>query len=115
MSAPRAARASRAVDRLLTTALARDRIARALYEVMAEGLDFRPCDASRRGDREWLRGVIAVPLQRATDQALHSLVWEVGQALERAPDGLLDRLLSSRQWSDEPLGQWDMGHNDHVG
>ena len=99
MSSTSAAR-SGAIDRILISDFARDRIARAFYEVLAEGLDFGPCGMARRTDREWLRGAMAIPLQRATDQALHALVWEVAKALEHGPDGLLARLESSRGWQD---------------
>ncbi len=91
---------SGAIDRLLISDYARDRVARAFYEVLADGLDLGPCGLARRSDREWLRGAMAVPLQQATDQALHALVWEVAKALEHGPEGLLARLEAGRGWTD---------------
>jgi hypothetical protein len=92
------------LERLVATAWARDRLAAALYDVVADGLEFGPCDLPSVADREWLRGAIAMPLQEATDQALEGLVCRLAEALERAPDGLVDRLDGSRRWRE--LG-WD--------
>ena len=79
---------------------ARDRVAKALYEAVVEGLEFGPRDLARAEDREWIRGCIAVPLQEATDAALEVLAWSMSRALERAPDGLLDRYVESHHLED---------------
>ena len=92
------------VRRLLCGAFGRDRVTEALYEVLNEGLSFGPRDLPRPGDREWIRGAMAVPLQNATDAALEALAVEMMLALERAPEALLDRIAESRRWQE--LG-WD--------
>ena len=80
------------VERLLTTTFAHDRVAEALYEVLLDGLTCSPCDLPAVGDREWIRGALAVPIQDTTEAALRTLVWEMARVLENAPDGLLGRL-----------------------
>ena len=80
------------IARRLASEYARDRVATALYETMLRSLEFGPRDLPRAEDREWIRGNIAIPLQEATDAALRVLILSVGQTLERAPDGFLDRL-----------------------
>jgi hypothetical protein len=81
----------RLVARHVASEYARDRVAKALYAAVVEGLEFGPRDLPSQEDREWLRGAIAVPLDEATDAALETLVWSVSRALERAPNRLLDR------------------------
>jgi len=90
----------RTVARLVATAQARDKVAEALYEVLLDGMQPGPCDLPEAADREWLRGAMAIPLQEATDSALETLVWQISQALEHAPNGLLDRLERSRRWQE---------------
>ena len=70
---------------------AADRVASALFQAVVEGLEFGPRDLPRAEDREWIRGIIAVPLQEAADAALQVLAWSVSRAMERAPNGLLER------------------------
>jgi hypothetical protein len=79
---------------------ARDKVARALYEAVVEGLEFGPRDLPLADDREWIRGAIAVPLQAASDAAIEVLVWSVSRALERAPNDLLDRYARSHHLQD---------------
>jgi len=79
---------------------ARDKVAKALYEAVTDGLEFGPRDLPLAEDREWVRGAIAVPLQEATNAALDLLAWHIGQALERAPNGLLDRFEASHHLAD---------------
>ena len=95
---------SRAVEVQLATDYARDKVAKALYEVIVDGVEFGPRDLPTSEDREWIRGAIAIPLHEATEIALHILAWRLTQALERAPDGLLDRFDASHQ--SRELG-WD--------
>jgi len=70
---------------------AHDKVAAALFEAVVQGLEFGPCHLPVAEDREWIRGMIAVPLQEATDLAIQALVMSVGRALERAPNYFLDR------------------------
>lgn len=70
---------------------ARDKVAKALYEAVVQGLEFGPRDLPRPEDREWIHDNIGMPLQEATDAALEVLAWSVSRALARAPSGLLDR------------------------
>jgi hypothetical protein len=79
---------------------ARDKVAKALYEAVIEGLEFGPRDLARAEDREWVRGSIAVPLLEAADAALEVLAWSMSRALERAPDGLLERYVGSHHLED---------------
>jgi hypothetical protein len=86
---------SRLIARHIASQYARDRVTKALYEAVVEGLEFGPSDLPMVDDREWIHGAIAVPLQEATDAALGVLVSSVARQLERAPDGLLDRFEQS--------------------
>ena len=85
----------RYIARHVVSEYARDKVAKALYEAVTEGLEFGPRDVPLSADREWIRGAIAVPLQDATDAALEVLSWSVSRALEQAPGGLLDRFEGS--------------------
>lgn len=85
----------RLIARHVVSEHARDRVAKALYEAVVDGLEFGPRDLARAGDRDWIRGSLAIPLQEATDAALEVLAWSVSRALERAPDGLLERYVAS--------------------
>jgi hypothetical protein len=91
---------SLAIERQITTEFARDKIAGVLYEVLVAGMEFGPCELPQAEDREWIRGAMAVPLQEATDVALESLSWSMIRALERAPNGLLDRFERSHRWQE---------------
>jgi hypothetical protein len=86
---------SRVVARHIATEYARDNVMKALYEAVLDGLEFGPRDLPLADDREWIRGNLAIPLQDATDAALEVLIWSVSRALERAPNGLLDRFEQS--------------------
>ena len=79
----------------VATDYARDKVSRALYEAVVEGLEFGPRDLPRADDRDWIRGNLAIPLQEATDAALEVLTGSVTRTLERAPNGLLDRFEES--------------------
>jgi len=88
------------ISRQLATAYARDRVAASLYSAVVEGLEFGPRDMPLAGDREWIRGAIAISLQEATDAALEVLASSVTRALERAPNGLLERYERSHHLAD---------------
>jgi hypothetical protein len=83
------------IARHIASEYARDKVAKALYEAVVEGLEFGPRDLPHADDREWIRGAIAHPLQEASDAAVEVLAWSVSRALERAPNGLLDRYVRS--------------------
>jgi hypothetical protein len=87
----------RFIARQVVTEYARDKVAKALYEAILEGLEFGPRDLPLAEDREWIRRAIGVPLQEATDAALEVLSQSVGRTLERAPNGLLERFARSHQ------------------
>src|SRR4029079_10086813 len=85
----------RLIARHVVSDHARDRVLKALYEAVVDGLEFGPRDLARTDDREWIRGSLAIPLQEATDAALEVLAWSVSRALERAPDDLRDLFVAS--------------------
>jgi hypothetical protein len=92
------------IERRVATAHSRDTITKALYDVVLDAIDFGPRDLPMREDRDWMRGAVAVPLQEATDVALHALIWNVAEALQRAPDRIRDRF--DRSYEGEDLG-WE--------
>ena len=83
------------LERHIASDFARDRVAVALFETILDGLEYGPRDLATPQDREWIRGAIAIPIQEATDVALHDLARRLGRALERAPDRWLDRYEAS--------------------
>lgn len=89
---------SRAIERQIATEYGRDRIAKALYEVIHDGLEFGPRDVPTAGDREWIRHAMAIPIQEATEVALHVLAWRLAQALEGAPAELNARFRAGHRW-----------------
>jgi hypothetical protein len=89
-----------ALGRSVATAHSRDTVMKALYDALLDGLDFGPRDLPRVEDREWLRGAVAMPLQEATDAALHALIWNVAEAIESAPAGFRDRFDRSHEGED---------------
>jgi len=100
---PSAARVQ-SIERRVATLHSRDTVTKALYDVLIDAIDFGPRDLPRPEDREWLRGAVAVPLQEATEVALQSLVWNVAETFERAPDRIRDRF--DRSFEGEELG-WE--------
>jgi hypothetical protein len=88
----------------LRTASARQLVAKALYDVLWDGIDFGPCELPRPEDREWMRGAIAIPIQEATDIALQGLAWQIAVAFEHAPRGILERF--DRSHAGQDLG-WE--------
>jgi hypothetical protein len=81
----------RLIARHVRTEFARDRVIRALYDAVHDGLEFGPRDLPLAEDREWIRGAIAMPLQEAADAALDVLAVSMARSLERSPNGWLDR------------------------
>jgi hypothetical protein len=80
-----------AIERQIATEYARDTVAKALFEVIIDSLEYGPRDLRTSADREWIRGAIAIPIQEATEVALHVLAWRLSQTLDRAPKGLARR------------------------
>ena len=81
----------RRIARRVASPYAHDKVATALYEAVVQGLEFGPRDLPLAEDREWIHGIVAVPLHQATNAALQALVSSISQALERAPNDFLDR------------------------
>ena len=79
------------IEHRIVTEYGRDKVAKAVYEVLLEGLRFGPGDLPTAEDRDWLRGAMAVPIQEATDAALEVLAWAMVRTLERSPGDLLGR------------------------
>lgn len=86
----------RFIARHVASDYARDKVAKALYAAVVEGLEFGPRDLPLAQDREWIRVAIAIPLQEATDAAIEILVESLSRAFERAPNDLLDRYARSQ-------------------
>lgn len=83
------------LGRHIATDYARDKVATAFFEAILDGLEYGPRDLATAQDREWIRGAIAIPIQEATELALHDLARRLGHTLERAPDRWLDRYEAS--------------------
>jgi hypothetical protein len=88
------------IARRVASPYAHDKVATALFEAVVHGLEFGPRDLPLSEDREWIRGIVAVPLHQATNAALQALVSSVSQALERAPNQFLDRYEQSHHLQD---------------
>jgi hypothetical protein len=86
--------------RRIATERARHALTMALYEALADGLEFGPRDLASPADREWVHGAMAVPLQESADVALDALVWRIAILLERAPDELGARYVRSHDASE---------------
>ena len=92
------------IRRRIATERARHALAVALFEAVADGVEFGPRDVAAASDREWLRGAVAIPIQETADVALDALVWRLTDLIGRAPNGLCDRFAASHEG--EELG-WD--------
>ena len=88
------------IARRVASPYAHDKVATALFEAVVQGLEFGPRDLPLAEDREWIRGIVAVPLHQATNAALQALVSSVSTALERAPNHFLDRYEQSHHLQD---------------
>ena len=87
------ARRRRAVEHVIATEFARDRLARALFDVIADGLDLRPCTIRTAEDQRWVREMIALVIQTSTDAALERTSAELAGAVAAGPPDLVIRLL----------------------
>lgn len=103
MTASPSARAA-TLRRHISTEASRDRIARALYESIIDGLEFGPRDMASADDRAWIRGALAVWLHETADVALDLVAWRMSKAFEDAPNALGVRYDRSHEW--EELG-WE--------
>jgi hypothetical protein len=83
------------LERHIASDYARDKVAAAFFETILDGLEYGPRDLPTPQDRDWIRGAIAIPIQEATDVALHDLARRLGRTLVRAPDRWLDRYEAS--------------------
>jgi hypothetical protein len=92
------------VRRHVVTDAARDRVARALYEAVVEGLEFGPRDVASADDREWIRGALAIALGETAEVALDVIAWRIATAFDDAPSDLGRRYDLSHAW--EELG-WE--------
>jgi hypothetical protein len=104
------ARRRRAIERAVATDHARDRIARALFDVVADALDLGPIAVRSAVDRAWVQYAIAGPIQCAADEALERLVDELIDELSAGRPDLVARILaaSAEPWpgveqGDRPL------------
>lgn len=92
------------LERRIVTVRSRDIVIHALYDVLCEAIDFGPRGLPTTDDREWLRGAVAIPLQEATEVAMHALVWHMAEAIDRAPTAVRGRF--DRSHEGEELG-WE--------
>jgi len=90
-----ALRRRRAIEHLVATDFGRDRLARAAFDVVADGLDLGPIAVRTAVDRAWVRAAIAGPIQRAADHALDRLIVELIDSLARGRPDLVARLLAA--------------------
>lgn len=86
------ARSRAAIERLLATDYARDRVAAAFFQVVADGLDLGPCAVRTASERASVGAAVAGPIRRSTEVALGQLAAELHGALEHLPVDLVDRL-----------------------
>lgn len=89
------ARRRRAIEHLVATDFARDRLARAAFDVLADGLDLGPIAIRTPADRAWVRNAIAGPIQQAADHALDRLVDELIDTFAIGRPDLVARILAA--------------------
>lgn len=87
-------RRRRAIELLVASDHARDRIARATFEVVADGLDLGPIAVRSGADRAWVRTAIAGPIQRAAEHAIERLINDLEATFDGGPADLVDRILA---------------------
>jgi hypothetical protein len=87
------ARRRRAVEHVIATEFARDRIARAIFDVIADGLDLGPLAIRTAEDQRWVREMIALVIQNGTAAALERTSTELAGAVAGGPPDLVIRLL----------------------
>jgi hypothetical protein len=92
---PATARRRRAVERLVATEFAHDRLSRAAFDVIADGLDLGPCAIRSTSDRRWIEATIAAPIRHVADLAVRELVAELTDLLADGPPDLIGRVLAA--------------------
>jgi hypothetical protein len=90
-----AATARRDVRRLVATAYSRQQIASAICESCVEAFHVR-ADLTPP-ERAWLRAWLGTAVPRLTEQTVNALAAQLGEALESAPQQLLDSLDERRR------------------
>jgi hypothetical protein len=95
----------RAIEHLVATDLARDRLAHAAFDILAGGLDLGPIAVRTAADRAWVRAAIAGPIQRAADHALDRLIVELIDSLARGRPDLVARLLAGADGAEITSGE----------
>jgi hypothetical protein len=85
----------RAIEHLVATDFARDRLARAAFDVLAESLDLGPIAVRTAADGVWVRAAIAGPIRRAADHAIDRLIVELIDSLGRGRPDLVARMLAA--------------------
>jgi hypothetical protein len=90
-------RLRRDMVRLLETDFAHDRLATALFEILADGLDLGPCAVRSVGDRAWVRDAISGPIQRTANGAIERLVAELTRTLASGPACLVERIVRAEE------------------
>jgi hypothetical protein len=91
------ARRRRAIELLVASDHARDRLARAAFEIVADGLDLGPIAVRSAADRAWVREAIAGPIQRAAERAMTRLVDDLEVTLDGGPPDLVARILAAAE------------------
>ena len=89
------ARRRRAIEHLVASDHARDLVARATFEIVADGLDLGPIAVRSAADRAWVREAIAGPIQRAAEGAIERLIEELEMAFDGGPVDLVNRILAA--------------------
>jgi hypothetical protein len=87
------ARRRRAIEHVIATEFARDRIARAIFDVIADGLDLGPFAIRSAEDQRWVRETVALVIQNGTAAALERTTADLAGAVAAAPPDLVIRLL----------------------
>lgn len=93
--ATEAIRRRRAIERLVATDHARDRLARAAFDILADGLDLGPFAVRSAADREWVRAALARPIRRTADHAIDRLIVELFDVLADGCPELVARMLAA--------------------
>jgi hypothetical protein len=87
------ARRRRAIEHVIATDYARNRISHAIFDVIADGLDLRPCTIRTAEDQQWVREMIALVIQASTEAALERTAAELAGMVAEGPPDLVVRLL----------------------
>ena len=100
IASPVSAAAPRTVECRLDTEFARDKLAKALYEVILDSVGYGPRDHPTAEDRAWIRDAIATPIKETTEVTLYLLASHLALALEHAPSGVIHRFNATEATDD---------------